>query len=222
MNSISSIGLGISPIIAIVLILYIVFFNKRKNVALLIKSYILGGSSAFLSVPAVYFAKISGMAVFDNLSDSLIFSFFIVGFFAELGKFIVLKLFILHHKEVVFPIHGMVYSVITSLGFSTMVAIFYFANFLNLNPPYPANMFILLVGPANIVFGIILGFFLGMAKFLEKSFVFNIAGLISSTFFSGLFTFCLLSHDYKLLSLFSFGSSIIVMVLIIRLFSAKT
>jgi RsiW-degrading membrane proteinase PrsW (M82 family) len=216
MNSISYLALAISPGIALVIYIYLVLMNNKKFGWLLIKSFIAGALSSSLMILVVYLTKRTGLDIFSDLINTLIYSFFVVGFCAELGKYIVLKGFILSSPEVSTPVKGIIFSVMTSLGFSTIIAILFYFNLFDANPPYPANMYILLVGPSNIVFGVILGFFLGMLKFVESRWIYNFAGIVSASFFAGLFCFCLITKDYKLLSLFSFGSSIVVMVLIMR------
>jgi protease PrsW len=216
MKSIPYLALAISPSLALVLYIYLVLINNKKFGLLLIKSFIAGACSSVIMTLAIFLSSGTFVADFTNLSDTLIYTFLVVGFCAELGKFIVLKAFILSKPEVTTPVHGMIFSVMTALGFSTVVAILFYFNLFNANPPYPKAMYPLLIGPANIVFGVILGFFLGMVRFVETRWIYNIAGLLSACFFAGLFSFCMITNDYKLLSLFSFGSSIVVMVLIIR------
>jgi protease PrsW len=215
------IGLSISPAIALLLFIYLILINDKKFGWLLIKSYILGGISSFLCILAMYLAKREELQFSTNLTASLVYAFVIIGFSAEFGKFIILKLFVLRNQEVKTPVHGLFFSVMTSLGFATVMGVFFFFKILNSNPPFAFNMFLLLVGPANIGFGIILGYFLAWRKFLDYGFIYNIAGLVSASFFAGLFSFCMITQDYKLLSLFAFGSSIVAMVLIFRAISFR-
>jgi len=216
MSLTSYLGLGISPALAILLYVYLILLNNKEFGRVLIKSFLLGGLSCSICILAIYLAKYEDLNIATDLVATLVYSFIIVGFSAEFGKFIVLKLFILTNKEVKSPIHGLAFSVMTSLGFSTLMGLIFFFNILNSNPPYGFNMYLLLVGPANVGFGIILGFFLGLVKFVESGFIYNIGGLLSAGFFAGLFSFCMITQDYKLLSLFAFGSSIVALVLIFR------
>jgi hypothetical protein len=46
--------------------------------------------------------------------------------------------------------------------------------------------------------------------------MFTLTGLFGAAFFQGLFIFTLVTQDFKLLSLFAFGSTIIVFILGIK------
>ena len=219
MSLTTDLGLALSPAIALILFLYISLLERTKPRMVLIKSFIAGACATPVLFITVYIFKKAGFASFDELYDSLIYAFVVAGFSSELGKFIMLKLFIIPSKDIRTPTFAMVASVMTSLGFASVVGIFFFLNFFNMNPPYPANMFLMLLGPANVIFGIILGFFIGMAKFIETRTIYYLVGILTSSFFAGLLSFCLISHDFKLMSLIAFGSSAVVTVLVIK---AKT
>ena len=104
----------------------------------------------------------------------------------------------------------------TSLGFTTAAVLLFIFNLYESKPPYPMNMYLLLATPSNIIFGIVMGFFIGLSKFVESRFIYSLAGLVAASFFNGLFKFCLITHDYKLLNIFAFGSALIIVILIIR------
>ena len=221
MTPISYIGLSISPVLALLLYFYLILINNKRFGWLLVKSFLLGALASGITILSIYLAKREEINISTDLLSTLIYTFLIVGFTGEVGKFLVLRLFILPDNKIKTPIHGLGLSVMTSLGFSTTFGLFFFFNLLNSNPPYAFNTFMLLVGPANVVFGIVLGFFLGLLKFVETRFIYNLAGLLSAGFFAGLFSFCMITHDYKLLSLFAFGSSTVVMVLVFRAISYR-
>lgn len=216
MDAISLTGLAISPAIAMVIIIYQGVTHKHVSLKSLINSFLLGGLSSFLVIIGIALSIKYGLQFSSDLYALLFFSFLVVGLLSEIGKFIVLKLFVLTDAKLKTPVHGILYTVTTSLGFSTMLALVMLFKPFHLTLPYALNMFLYLVGPANICFGVILGFFLGMVKFVDKPWVYNFSGLVCSIFFAGLFSFCMVTRDFKLLSLFAFGSSIVTMVFIFR------
>ncbi|MEI6898851.1 MAG: PrsW family glutamic-type intramembrane protease [Bacteroidota bacterium] len=216
MTTTTIIGLALSPAIALSLFLYIYLLEKRKPWMVLLKGFAAGACATPLLFITVFIVKKVGLAGFSDLFDSLFYAFIVAGFSSELGKFIMLKFFIMPAKDIRTPTFAMVASVMASLGFASVVGLIFFLNIFNLNPPYPVNMFLILLGPANVIFGIILGFFIGRAKFDETPIVYNLVGLLSSSFFAGLLSFCLISHDFKLMSLIAFGSSAVVTVLVIK------
>jgi RsiW-degrading membrane proteinase PrsW (M82 family) len=216
MNTVSLAALLISPAIALVLYLYFIFTQTKMLSGILLKSFLWGGVSSVLCIFASYFALKQGLKVSTDLFALIIYSFLIVGLTSELGKFVVLKLFILSHDAVHPPVYGMIATIMAALGYATFMGLVFVFNPFDINFPFASNMYLLAIGPANVGFGVVLGFFLGMVRFIDKPWVYNLSGLASAMFFAGLFCFCMVTRDFKLLSLFSFGSSIVAMVLIFR------
>jgi protease PrsW len=103
-----------------------------------------------------------------------------------------------------------------ALGFSTFSMVFYFIDPFSTRSLLSYTMFPFLYIPANFIFAVIMGFFIGMARFIKIRVLYSLIGLFGAAFFHGIFTFCLLTHDFKLLSLFSFGSFLIVLGLVIK------
>ena len=216
MDTITYIALGIPPGIAIILYIYLVLRNNKRFGNLLIKSYIGGAIGSVVLLLSLFLANKVGLASFSNLYETLIYAFVFVGFGAEFGKFLVYRFYILSKPEVDTPVHGITFSVMTALGFTTVSVLLFVFNLYESKPPYPMNMYLLLAAPSNIIFAIIMGFFVGMSKFVESRFLYALAGLAAASFFDGLFKFCLMTHDYKLLNIFAFGSALVVVVLIIK------
>jgi RsiW-degrading membrane proteinase PrsW (M82 family) len=216
MNTLSYIGISLPPGIALVLYIYLVLRNNKKFGMLLIKTFIAGLISSSVLLLFLFLANKTGFDTFSGLIRTLIYAFIFVGFGSELAKFIVLRFYALSKPEVDTPVHGITFSVMTALGFATGSVLLFVFNIYEAKPPYPLNMYLLLAAPANIIFAIIMGFFVGTSKFVESRFLYAVGGLIAATFFNGLFKFCLITHDYKLLNIFAFGSALVVVVLIIR------
>jgi protease PrsW len=216
MNYITYIAAGIPPATALVFYLYLLLRNNKKFGLLLIKAYFAGMIGSLVLLTSLYVANYVGMTTFLSLKRTLFYSFVFVGFGAELGKFLVFRLYILSKPEVDTPIHGITFSVMTALGFTTVSVLLFLFDVYESKPPYPTNMYLLLAAPSNIIFAIIMGYFVGLGKFMESRFIYAVTGLAASSFFNGLYKFCLITHDYKLLNLFAFGSAIIIVILIAR------
>jgi RsiW-degrading membrane proteinase PrsW (M82 family) len=216
MDTISYIALCIPPVIAIIFYAYLVLRNNKRFGLLLLKSYIAGAIAPLVLIFSIYIAKLSGLDTFTNLFDTLLYAFIFLGFGSELGKFLVYRFYILSKPEVDTPIHSIAFSVMVALGFTTMTVLLFVFDLFDASPPYPKNMYLLLAAPSNIIFAVVMGFFVGMSKFIESKVSYALFGLLAAGFFNGLFKFCLITHDYKLLNIFAFGSALIVMVLIIK------
>jgi RsiW-degrading membrane proteinase PrsW (M82 family) len=204
------------PVLALILFLYLLLRNNKKFGFLLIKSYLAGAISSIFMITSLYLAKFSGFSAFNSLFDVLVYAFVFLGFATELGKFLVLRFYVLPKAEVDTPIHSMAFSVMISLGFTTVAVLLFALDLFDGNPAYPKNMYLLLAAPSNIIFAVVMGFFVGMSKFNDSKFTYALFGLLAASFFNGLFKFCLITHDYKLLNIFAFGSALVVMVLIIK------
>ena len=97
-----------------------------------------------------------------------------------------------------------------ALGFSFMSNVLYFTL-----PFYGEVDFFYAITMvfANVVFAIILGFFVGMAKSRENKFIDSMTGLFGAVFFHALYEFCFRTNDIKLLIFFSIGALIVVLLL---------
>jgi protease PrsW len=212
----SYVASGITPAIALIFYIYLLLRNNKKFGILLIKSFFAGAIGSVVLLLSLYFANLAGLSSFSSLFDTLLYSFVFMGFGAELGKFLVFRFYVLPKPEVDTPIHGITFSVMTALGCTTVTVFLFVFNLFEPMPRYPMNMYLLLAAPSNILFAIVLGYFVGMSKFVESRFIYALAGLMAASFFNGLFKFCLITHDYKLLNIFAFGSALIIIILIIR------
>lgn len=216
MDITSYIALCIPFVSALLFFGYLLLRNNKRFGILLIKSYFAGAISSIFLIASLYLAKFSGLAAYNSLFDVLVYAFIFLGFGSELGKFLVFRFYVLSKPEVDTPIHSMAFSVMISLGFTTVAVLLFVSDLFDASPAYPKNMYLLLAAPSNIIFAVVMGFFVGMSKFIESKFTYALFGLLAASFFNGLFKFCLITHDYKLLNIFAFGSALVVMVLIIK------
>jgi RsiW-degrading membrane proteinase PrsW (M82 family) len=146
----------------------------------------------------------------NNLRRIIFYALVVMAFFAEIGKFFFLKGFIYPRKEFRTPVDGIVFSVMISMGFAMMNNILYFVNIPHLSVS-TANA--LTAGPANVIFGVLMGFFIGLGKLRKMRIIDSMTGLAAAVFFHGLYDFCLLTRDYRLLWAFFIGASIIAVSL---------
>jgi len=216
MDIISYIALCIPPLIAIIFYGYLVLRNNKRFGFLLIKSYFAGVIAPLVLIISLILGKLSGLNTLTHLYDILLYTFIFLGFGSELGKFLVFRFYILPKAEVDTPIHSMAFFVMMALGFTTVTALLFVFDLFNNNIPYPRNMYLLLAAPSNIIFAVVMGFFVGMSKFIESKLSYALFGLLTASFFNGLFKFCLITHDFKMLNIFAFGAALVVMVLIIK------
>jgi RsiW-degrading membrane proteinase PrsW (M82 family) len=216
MRSVAYITLAFAPVIAAGIFLYFKNRGDKPFSRLLVKSYLVGMAAITVLLLAEIITVWLGLFSTRSLKRSLFFSFITIAGGAEFGKFLFFRLFIIRDKVINKPIHGITFAIMTALGFSTLALPLYALNLFGILGMFPSTLYAFIFVPANIALAVILGFFVGMAKFLKNKYIFSLTGLFGSAFFHGIFNFCLVTDDYKLLSLFSFGFMVIVFILGIK------
>jgi len=213
MRPIVFLTLGFAPIIALGMYLYFTNRHGKSFGMLLLKAFLAGAFGIVVLLAAELLSTILGLNELRNLKRVLFFSFITIAGGSELGKFIFYRYFIIPKNEVNKPLHGITFSIMTALGFSTVALVFFILNPFGTSAAFPATLYAFIFVPANILFSVIMGFFVGMSKFLKTRVVYSLTGLVGAAFFHGIFNFCMITQDFKLLSLFSFGSTVIVFIL---------
>ncbi len=202
-----------APVIAMGIYWY---FRNQYDAAfrkLLIKSFIAGALVIIILIAVQYLSTILGLNDLRSLKRTLFYSFITIGFTCEFSKFLVLRYIVVPKKPVNKPIHAITFSIMIALGFVTTRLILFFVNPFFTQSLYPFTLYAFIAVPASIMFAVVLGFFIGMSKFTKTRFFYSFTGLMVASFFHGLYNFCLFTSDYKLLSLFAFGATIIVFIL---------
>lgn len=202
----------IPPLIAFLIYLYLRYKFTKFSYSLLWKSFLWGILSILLVLAIQLFASYFQLDKLNNIRRVLFYALVVMAFFSELGKFFFLKAYVSTRPEFKTPVDGIIFGVMLSMGFATINNILYFVSIPNLNVNI-ANIFT--AGPANVIFGVMMGFFIGLGKLRKMRFIDSMTGLAAAVFFHGLYAFCLLTKDYRLLWAFFIGSSIIAISLCI-------
>ncbi len=213
MNFYQILPLFVAPMFLVLLIFYLKFKFRISNYKNILLALILGMFSSLLLVIAFEFSKILNLHNIGNLRRIIFFAFVITAFSSELGKFLVLYYGFFKKKDFLGPIDGIIYSLFISMGFTLTTSIFYVTGFIS---PINNLLFLYIYGISNLVFAILLGFFVGLGKSRKNSLIDSMTGLMAATFFHGVLNFCILTQDYMLLLLIGIASFIISIVLIIK------
>jgi RsiW-degrading membrane proteinase PrsW (M82 family) len=136
---------------------------------------------------------------------TFIFAVFIVGFSEELSKFLFLRFYIFPKKEFCEPMDGIVYSVMVSMGFATFENLMYVFSQKTIEASYNvAYLRMLTAVPAHASFAVIMGYFVGKAKFTdEKRFSLLLTGLLIATVVHGLYDFFIMQQMTEALAIFT-------------------
>lgn len=181
------ITLAILPVAILMVIIYRQDKFQKEPVKSLIKAFI-GGILAIL-VDTLFCIGIEELFSKTEFSKSMFFdNFMLAGIPEELSKFLIFMIFIWRDKNFDEYMDGIVYSVFISLGFACIENIAYVLEF----GIGAAIMRALLSVPGHFLDGVMLGYFLSMAKFRRDRRLFYIlSGLLLTMLSHGLFDWLL-------------------------------
>ncbi|MEI8007710.1 MAG: PrsW family glutamic-type intramembrane protease [Bacteroidota bacterium] len=216
MRPITYFTLAFAPVVAIGMYFYLGRKYGKAFQKVMIQSFLAGMLGVSVLAAAKILSTALGLNDLRSMKRLLFYSFITIGLASELGKFVLYRYYIVPKKVVDRPIHGITMSVMATLGFCSLALPGFMLHLFHTQPAYPETLYMFIFVPANIIFAVVMGFFVGMGKFIKTYFTFTLTGLFGAVFFHGLFIFTLMTQDFKLLSLFAFGSTVIVFILGIK------
>jgi protease PrsW len=133
----------------------------------------------------------------NSLIQTFIFSFFIIAITEELSKFFFLRFYAYPKDDFNEPIDGIVYAVMIGMGFATLENVLY--TFSSGNGGWGTAFGRALTAvPAHGVFAVVMGSYVGLAKFVpKKRNAYMLQGVLLAILFHGLYDFFLLQKTYK-------------------------
>ena len=181
--------LAIAP--SMIIIAYVYFKDKfeREPWLLLLKNFFLG---ATVSVGLTFaLGKFVGgfFPELDRTSymDMFIKAFIVVALIEEFSKYVIVRFVAQRNKEFDEPFDGIVYAVMVSMGFATLENVLYVFSYGFETGLWRAFTAV----PAHATFGILMGYFMGKAKFSNHRFLLNLLGLFAAVLFHGAYDFFL-------------------------------
>lgn len=212
----------ISPIILIVTFIMIRYRYHPKNWNNIIKAAISGLLGVLFLILADYVINLIWNGNLFNLRRMAFYVFVVVAFSAELGKMLPLRMYFYNKSSFKGPFESIRYSIIISLCYS-MIAVALFAFDIVGTDKIKAPLLFLYTYPfANIFFGIVMGFFVGLGKMRKNVLIDESVALFITSFFHGLFYFCFISSDIRLFVVTTLGFIIIGIMLLIKSMSFTT
>jgi len=194
MNVLSLLALALAPGAAIGIYIYLKDKHEREPLGLLMMSFFYGGLSAIvtliISLSVNFLIETKDAEVQADFVNQFVEALFKVALIEEFSKFIFVRFILFYNRNFNEPFDGIVYAVMVSMGFATLENILYVFNSDSGLMTGILRMFTAV--PAHATFGILMGYFLGKAKFSQhKSMFFTLIALITATIFHG-------SYDYFL------------------------
>jgi len=181
-------AIALAPGFAIGMYIYLKDKHEREPIGLLMRSFLFGVLSIFVTLAIS--RVISQFITIDetNLSEQAVHAFFIVALVEEFSKFIFVRGILYNNKNFNEPFDGIVYTVMVGMGFATLENILYVFNGGGVGT---AIMRMFTAVPAHATFAVLMGFYLGKAKFEHKKSYYAFHALGVATLFHGAYDYCL-------------------------------
>ncbi|WP_299107843.1 PrsW family glutamic-type intramembrane protease [uncultured Winogradskyella sp.] len=203
--------LAIAPVFAILLYIYVQDKHEKEPRGLLISSFLLGAVVSILIVFVLYFFTGRFIPITDEFSvwQQFIQAFVVVALSEEFSKYVIVKYFAQPKKAFNEPYDGIIYAVMVSMGFACTENLMYVID----GGYQTALVRAFTAVPAHATFGVLMGYYMGKAKFSNNRLVLNLIGLLLATIFHGAYDFFLFINFIPGISIGAFISLIIGILL---------
>ncbi len=185
MNILFLLALALAPGAAIGLYIYLKDKHEREPISLLVRSFFYGILSVFITLLISW--PINKLIPIDesSLSQQAVHAFLLVALIEEFSKFIFVRWVLYPNKNFNEPFDGIVYAVCVSLGFAGLENIMYVMD----GGLSTAVLRMFTAVPAHASFGVLMGYFLGKAKFEHKKGHYAIYALGVAALFHGAYDY---------------------------------
>ncbi|MFV9550727.1 PrsW family intramembrane metalloprotease [Algibacter sp. PT7-4] len=181
--------LALAPVCVIILYIYFKDKYEKEPRRLLLYNFLLGAIVSIIITSILYyvFDIVLPLTIKTSILEQFIKAFFVVGLIEEFSKYVIIRYFAQPNKAFNERFDGIVYAVMVSMGFAATENIFYvieggYATAL-------ARAFTAV--PAHATFGILMGYYMGKAKFSNNRVGLNLFGLFLAILFHGAYDFFL-------------------------------
>ncbi len=203
-------ALAFAPSIYLAIVIYGKDKYDREPKMILLKAFLLGGLSI---IPAGSIELLlENVLHFENAGiwNVVLKAFVIAGLTEELCKFVMLRFHAYRLPEFNEPFDGIVYAVFVGLGFATAENVMYV-----LDGGWGVGVLRMFTAvPAHYAFAVIMGYYVGKAKFEPEKRMLNMTrGVFYATFIHGAYDFFLMQKDTPALAILTIG----VLIMAIRI-----
>lgn len=188
-----ALALAVAPGFALSIYFYYSDKYEKEPAWLLLSAFALGMVSIFPAVALGNFFEGMGFVEDETSLGIGLYAFITVAFSEELSKYFFFYRLSYKNPEFNEPYDGIMYSVMVALGFATLENIFYVQE----HGFSTGIMRMFTAVPAHATFGVLMGFFVGLAKFRRFSFLYKITGLIAAILFHGAYDYFLMNRAYE-------------------------
>jgi RsiW-degrading membrane proteinase PrsW (M82 family) len=186
MNALQLFALALAPGCAIILYIYRKDKHEREPLSLLAISFIYGILSTAVTFILSWPLNTYILLQRESLVDEFYSAFFKVALVEEFSKFLFVRFVLFRNRNFNEPFDGIVYTVMVGMGFASLENVLYVFQY-----GFETAIWRMFTAvPAHATFAILMGFFLGKAKFAQGGkLLYMLTALFAATFFHG-------SYDY--------------------------
>ncbi len=195
-------ALAVAPAIYLSIVIYGRDKYDREPKRILLVAFLWG---CFSVVPALiletFWGRL-GFGISGSFVGTAVYAFGVVALSEELSKFTMLRLHAYRRAEFNEPFDGIVYAAFVALGFATIENIAYV--FQHGFGTGVMRMFTAV--PAHFSFGVIMGYYVGKAKFApQHRFSLMTQGVFYATIMHGAYDFFIMQQNFPALGIFTVG-----------------
>lgn len=185
MNILILLAFAIAPGICIAIFIYLKDKHEREPIGLLMKSFFYGmGAVVITLIISVPLSKVIPIDDQD-LSQQAIHAFIIVALVEEFSKYIFVRGILYRDPNFNEPFDGIVYSVMVGMGFATLENVMYVVD----GGWGVAVLRMFTAVPAHGAFAVLMGYYLGLSKFVHHKSHYGWYGLAIATLFHGAYDY---------------------------------
>jgi protease PrsW len=186
MNFLALLSLALAPGIAIGIYIYLKDHHEREPIGLLLTSFFYGALSTVITL-LISWPLTANVSIDENsVADQFLNAFFLVALVEEFSKFLFVRFILYNNKNFNEPFDGIVYALMVSMGFATLENVLY-----TLEYGFTTGILRMFTAvPAHATFGVLMGYFLGIAKFTHRrELYYAIVALLVATLFHGAYDY---------------------------------
>ena len=203
--------LAIAPVAIVVFYIYIKDKYEKEPKRLMMYCFLMGGILSIIITTILYMFFDFFIPLNNKFSvmQQFVRAFFIVGLTEEFSKYVIVRYYAQPKRAFNEPFDGIVYAVMVSMGFAAVENIFYVLE----GGVSTAILRAFTAVPAHATFGILMGYYMGKAKFSNNRIKYNLIGLLLAVVFHGAYDFFLFINFIPGISTGAFVSLIVGIIL---------
>ncbi|WP_159950582.1 PrsW family intramembrane metalloprotease [Polaribacter septentrionalilitoris] len=199
--------LAIAPVTIVILYIYFKDKFEKEPIGFLFKNFLLGATVSIIltAILGSLGGRLIPLTNETSIIQQFLQAFIVVALVEEFSKYIIVRFYAQRNIEFNEPFDGIVYAVMVSMGFAALENVLYVFQYGFATGVTRAFTAV----PAHATFGILMGYFMGKAKFSKNKVILNLTGLILATLFHGAYDFFLFINFIPGISIGAFISLII-------------